>query len=1233
MKHRLLAGVLASGHALSFAAALALGLLPFIVPLSARAALQNNSYPSTGAVLSCQGRPWIDVMCYSADPTDTSDSTTAFTTAIADALTNDVPIHIPAGKYKISSTLTIDTSGFGAAGVRLIADNATLDGAAVSSGPVLLVQRSGGTTGSPAVDQNFTIEGSLSVLSSAAAYAVAIGKADFSDKFQGLRIEHLTAANASSAAGAGGIKVNYVVGARLWLGGTTAGGSAAAAAVAVEQAQDSQIAGAGAASGASAASLLVENGISTGNTFSGFNYGTTSNTCLSITAAGAALNAFVAPNFGCTTAVNATASGAGNVLVPPVFAGANRGPISGGITIVGRGALSRYVAPAASTYTALCSDDGTMFSSAAATGSGAGTWAASSLPVTLPNPATCGAGYSIGFATDASKAVVLTASAGAILAGTRSLAAMTLGPGNYEFVVLRSDGTNFRVTQGSSGSLVYNGAAAPGIPSRYEFPGGPGYQATQGDNAGVLSSSLTSSGLAVTLPSTTSVAAGWTIGLAADAMPLTVQVNGTAGGHILLPAGTSLSTAHVPIDYMAYVQFDGANFRFLPLWSTPAIGNDVRIFGAVGDGSTNDTAPIQTAWDLGPVYLPPGNWHVTDELACNGGNAMSGAGNYVSVLTVGSAGGNDFNMNANGVVQTGAIVGGPCSLTNFEIGFYQPDTGGMTLANIIHYPKALDGDFVHYGTIDKVRINAAWECFGAAGGMSGTPGGTHLGTIDCSSFNTGLYLQGNDAFFSVDTWDQETGGLTANQAAVYEAAGEAGTAQCIHLAGDVQGPAFGKAMCFAQGVTLDNGTAYNIPTSFNTLDLDGDGALLKVNGGGQGNAVRVGTLYSTKSAADTLGTLNIDGALTSVEISNCRVSAAQTSAPDILVNGGSTILNGCYYFYSSPNETPVMVTGGLLKFANDRFVLPTPATATMMSVAGGASGTLELVGNNFSEPNVARASGNPLIHVNTALSAPARLIMTGNTFLGANVVGNILEIDQDNPGNNVQGNFLNGWQVDLGFNTSVGYYDFPDVPLPVTSTPQFATNGDFAPTGGTTDATFTGNILGPALTVVSGLSGTIAHGEEVTCGGCAPNTVIQTGSGFNWTVLPAQTVANTAMTVVTPAVVGSYFRRGDFVDFHLRDTFNTNAYTTASGNFELQTNMPGAQPFEDPTGIPLSIGFIQNITFLSGQIPSSAYINGLGLIVLGYYQSAAIPLPFNTSNILPSTANVSVNVAGRYRIR
>ncbi|MBV8121126.1 MAG: hypothetical protein JO081_14455, partial [Alphaproteobacteria bacterium] len=133
----------------------------FVSP--AHATLQPSSYPTTAgaAMLSCSGRPWIDILCYGADPTDTANSTTAIQTAISDAVANNVPVHFPAGTFKVTSAIVIDYAGVSAKGFRLVADGATLDGLAITSGPVLQVICSGGTTSSPATCFFFHQEGTL----------------------------------------------------------------------------------------------------------------------------------------------------------------------------------------------------------------------------------------------------------------------------------------------------------------------------------------------------------------------------------------------------------------------------------------------------------------------------------------------------------------------------------------------------------------------------------------------------------------------------------------------------------------------------------------------------------------------------------------------------------------------------------------------------------------------------------------------------------------------------------------------------------------------------------------------------------------------------------------------------------------------------------------------------------------------------------------------------------------
>src|SRR5437667_7970441 len=108
------------------------------------------------------------------------------------------------------------------------------------------------------------------------------------------------------------------------------------------------------------------------------------------------MNSFISPYFACTTAVSATAS-SHNALINPTYAGnvVNRGPQSTGIQVIGGGNWSRWQFPSSASYTAAPIDDRTVISSFNAAGS--------VLAVTLPAPATAGAGWAMGFATDNGK--------------------------------------------------------------------------------------------------------------------------------------------------------------------------------------------------------------------------------------------------------------------------------------------------------------------------------------------------------------------------------------------------------------------------------------------------------------------------------------------------------------------------------------------------------------------------------------------------------------------------------------------------------------------------------------------------------------------------------------------------------------------------------------------------------------------------------------------------------------
>jgi hypothetical protein len=548
----------------------------------------------SGDVLACSGRPWVDVKCPSmaggAVGDGSHDDTAAIQATIAAAVTNDWPVHIPAGTYKVTSKLTIDYAGRASSGFRLISEGATIDGRGIAAGPVLQVKCSGGTPSSPANCFYFKAEGTLFVDADTSAYAVVIGNADFSDAHNSLKLDHLVVNNASTVAGAGGLQLNYVLDSDIFTIADAAGG---AAGIALEQTQFSRISGAGSASGTGGTALLLEQGFNNSNSIFAFDM-EVSPTCLGITAPHDGMNTFISPYFACATAVNATAS-THNLLINPTYAGnvVNRGPQSTGIETVGSGNWASWQFPAAATYTAAPIDDHTVLSSFNAPGA--------ALAVTLPQPSAVAPGWWMGFATDNGKGLTVAAPSGLILSGGKAISSVTLGPGNYEYLQLASDGSNYRIVTATRGTLAANGMESRDWPGSWLYPSTSGYAAALGDNGNVVSSSNTAAGLTVTLPSTTGLPTGWSMGFATDnGKGLSVQVNGTAGGHILYPLAnptlqTGLTLAGNSYEFVT-LQYDGAdNFRVEQV--TPATAQQLGLAGT--GGLSRWLYPAATAYSAG----------------------------------------------------------------------------------------------------------------------------------------------------------------------------------------------------------------------------------------------------------------------------------------------------------------------------------------------------------------------------------------------------------------------------------------------------------------------------------------------------------------------------------------------------------------------------------------------------------------------------------------------------------
>jgi hypothetical protein len=530
-----------------------------------------------GDVVMCSGHPWIDVRCNGAAGDGNHDDTTAINTTVSTAITNNWPVHFPAGTYKVTSTIAIDYAGQASKGFRLISEGAVIDGRTIASGPVLQIQCGGGTVASPTGCFYFKEEGALFVNGNTSSYAVVLGKADFSDAHNSAKFDHLIVNNASTAPGAGGCQLNYLLDSDVYAVCVSAGG---AVGLALEQVQFSRISGAGTAQGTGGRGVALENGYNFSNTFLALDL-EVSPTCLSISFNHNGLNTFVSPYFNCVTAVSATAS-TGNVLINPNYGGAtvNYGPLSSGISVIGTGSRANWLFPVAASYTAAPIDDGLNVSSYNATGA--------SMAVSLPPIASLSAGWSMAFASDNGKGMTITATSGAIVSGSKSVGSIVLGAGNYEYVRLQSDGNNFRIVSSTRNTRLANGFEPPPWPSNWLFPTSSGYAAGLGDNGNVLSSYNSGAGLTVTLPPTNGLPNGWSMGFATDNnKSLAVQVNSTSGGRIVWPGSgasqTSLTMANTSqgaYEFMV-LQYD-SNGIFRVIDATPATAQVIGMIGSAG---------------------------------------------------------------------------------------------------------------------------------------------------------------------------------------------------------------------------------------------------------------------------------------------------------------------------------------------------------------------------------------------------------------------------------------------------------------------------------------------------------------------------------------------------------------------------------------------------------------------------------------------------------------------------
>ena len=115
-------------------------------------------------------------------------------------------------------------------------------------------------------------------------------------------------------------------------------------------------------------------------------------------------------------------------------------------------------------------------------------------------------------------------------------------------------------------------------------------------------------------------------------------------------------------------------------------------------------------------------------------------------------------------------------------------------------------------------------------------------------------------------------------------------------------------------------------------------------------------------------------------------------------------------------------------------------------------------------------------------------------------------------------------------------------------------------------------------------------------------------------------------TVNTPTTPATYQLRGDLLVLNLNANFSTNAYTGASGNFQLNTNAPLFQGSQS-----CAVGQINN--FVTAQSPSLRAAPASSNLLVTKFTSGAADSPFSTASVPPSINNFILTAACTLTVR
>ena len=497
-------------------------------------------------------------------------------------------------------------------------------------------------------------------------------------------------------------------------------------------------------------------------------------------------------------------------------------------------------------------------------------------------------------------------------------------------------------------------------------------------------------------------------GTGGDCLPTSIANN-------TMLANTSGSTG-TPIATTATTWFDKAfcnTVGYLVVRTTGAwvcsksFPANVQWFGAVGDGTTNDTTDIKNAIATGsPVYLPTASvcYLVSSDLTMTvPGQIMYGDGRTPSQICVKAAGGFTYGviyMNPTGGGNT--LNSAPAEqLRDFGISFAQ--TNSSSRSSLTNYPPAIYTQGTRYWKVTRVRISEAMVGIDARNSSGG-----NIDDLEMSAFSVGLWI--NQEFDIVRIHGLHLSFFGADMASDTCGVGSGNTGLCAILGAQANMSSTSTA-CTPQTTSgsgppigiLADGEADGIFVSDSLLFFGMNLCAVNTTGAPKGSFWEIST-----TGFDTYSGVYMDDVSQVMNISSSYFSPFVYDASQaIVVNAGQLTCSSCWVYSGAPTSsaTPIIELrgsgGGVINLNNSQLFVT--LNNPMIDTPSATGGTI-MISNTFFSVNDTLTLTYPAIRSRSG----TRLTFQGNRA-NDNPNGNtFIKVDVDD-WHNVVGNVSPGW--------------------------------------------------------------------------------------------------------------------------------------------------------------------------------------------------------------------------------